>query len=162
MAKFNPFRPGNVITPGMFVGRIPEIEVCENALLQTRAGNPQHFIIEGERGIGKSSLCLWLDWLARGRMKYDGNNRLSFVVVSAELHEQMSYDDVVDAILVELKRQVAQRNPLQDTCKRAWDFLSRFQAAGIKYDRPTATDHRRLDELTDVLCRSCRRVHGRR
>jgi hypothetical protein len=152
MTKFNPFRPGSVINPGMFVGRIPEIEKGESALVQTRGGNPQHFIIEGERGIGKSSLCLWFDWLGRGRIEYDSKNRLSFVVVNAELREGMSYDDIVDAILIELRRQIAHLNPLKESCKKAWDFLSRFQAAGVKYDRPTASnDHRRLDELTDVL-----------
>jgi hypothetical protein len=71
MAKLNPFRPGSVISPGMFVGRIEEIEVVEQSLLQTRDGNPQHFIIEGERGIGKSSLCLWVDYLAKGDTTHD-------------------------------------------------------------------------------------------
>jgi hypothetical protein len=79
MARYNPFRPGSVISPGMFVGRIPEIEVAEAALLQTRAENPQHFIVEGERGIGKSSLFLWLDSLAKGYTPDDKTNRLSFV-----------------------------------------------------------------------------------
>jgi hypothetical protein len=69
----------------MFVGRIPEIEVAEAALLQTRAENPQHFIVEGERGIGKSSLFLWLDSLAKGDTPDDKTNRLSFVVANAEL-----------------------------------------------------------------------------
>jgi hypothetical protein len=137
----------------MFVGRIPEIEVAENSLLQTREENPQHFIVEGERGIGKSSLLLWLDWLAKGDTPYEGTNRLSFIVANAELHGAMNYDDIVDAILVELRRQIALRQPLMESCKKAWDFLSRFQAVGVKYDRPSpiATDHQRLDELTEVL-----------
>ncbi|WP_167532093.1 ATP-binding protein [Rhodopseudomonas palustris] len=153
MAKFNPFRPGSVISPGMFVGRFEEIQVAEHALLQTRNGNPQHFVIEGERGIGKSSLCLWLDYLAKGDFPYDKINRLSFVVVSVELHEGMNYDDIVDVLLSELKRQIANRQQLLESCKKAWEFLSRFQVGGVKYDRPAqpVTDHRRLDELTDVL-----------
>ncbi|MCP3472399.1 ATP-binding protein [Bradyrhizobium sp. CCGUVB1N3] len=153
MPKLNPFRPGSVISPGTFVGRIEEIEVVEQSLLQTRNGNPQHFIIEGERGIGKSSLCLWVDYLARGDFTYDGKNRLSFVVVNTELHAAMGYDDIVDAILAELKRQIANRQPLLENCKKAWDFLSRFQISGVRYDRPQplATNNRRLDELTDVL-----------
>ncbi|MCA1400036.1 ATP-binding protein [Bradyrhizobium sp. BRP56] len=151
--KLNPFRPGSVISPGTFVGRIEEIDVVEQSLLQTRNGNPQHFIIEGERGIGKSSLCLWVDYLARGDTTYDGKNRLSFIVVNTELHAAMGYDDIVDAILAELKRQIANREPLLEACKTAWDFLSRFQVSGVKYDRPQplATNSKRLDELTDVL-----------
>lgn len=106
MPKLNPFRPGSVISPGMFVGRIEEIELVEQSLLRTREANPQHFIIEGERGIGKSSLCLWVDYLARGDITYDGTNRLSFVVVNTDLHAAMAYDDIVDAIMAELKRQL--------------------------------------------------------
>lgn len=153
MPKLNPFRPASVISPGMFVGRIEEIEVVEQSLLQTRDGNPQHFIIEGERGIGKSSLCLWVDYLAKGDIPYDGAHRLSFVVVNIELHGAMGYEDIIDAILAELKRQIYARQALLETCKKAWDFLSRFQISGVKYDRPqsVSSNSQRLDELTDVL-----------
>jgi hypothetical protein len=58
MTKYNPFRPGSVISPGMFTGRADEIRSIEQSLFQTKNGNPHHFIIEGERGVGKSSLCL--------------------------------------------------------------------------------------------------------
>ncbi len=151
--KYNPFRPGSVVTPGMFAGRGEEIDSIEQALLQTRHGNPQHFIIEGERGIGKSSLCLWVDSIARGNSTYDGTNRLSFISVNVELHESMAYDDIVDTLIIELRREVSSRATLIESCKKAWEFLSRFQAAGIKYDRPQPkpTDNRRLDELTDVI-----------
>ena len=153
MAKFNPFRPGSVISPGMFVGRYSEIDTVQQSLLQTKEGNPQHFIIEGERGIGKSSLCLLVDYLAKGDITYDGQHRLSFVVVNIELHDGMAYDDIIDTIISELKRVISDRQPLLETCKKAWDFLSRFQVSGVKYDRPAhiSTDQKRLDELTDVL-----------
>ncbi|OPH84439.1 AAA family ATPase [Nitrobacter vulgaris] len=153
MPKLNPFRPGSVISPGMFVGRTEEIQVVEQSLLQTRDGNPQHFIIEGERGIGKSSLCLWVDYLAKGDRTYDGVNRLTFVVVNIELHGAMAYDDIVDEILTELKRQISTRQPLVESCKKAWDFLSRFEISGVKYGHPIplSNDGRRLDELTEVL-----------
>ena len=62
MAKFNPYRPNSLVTPGMFAGRFDEIRRTEQALLQTKFGNPQHFLFEGERGIGKSSLFRLLDW----------------------------------------------------------------------------------------------------
>ena len=117
----------------MFVGRTEEIQVVEQSLLQTRDGNPQHFIIEGERGIGKSSLCLWVDYLAKGDRTYDGVNRLTFVVVNIELHGAMAYDDIVDEIITELKRQISTRQPLVESCKKAWDFLSRFEISGVKY-----------------------------
>jgi hypothetical protein len=54
--KFNPFQPNKIVAPGMFAGRLPEINSIEQALFQAKNGNPQHFLLQGERGIGKLSL----------------------------------------------------------------------------------------------------------
>jgi Cdc6-like AAA superfamily ATPase len=152
VAKYNPFRPGSVISPGMFTGRDAEIRSTEQSLFQTKNANPQHFIIEGERGIGKSSLCLYLDYVARGEINFENDKKLNFIVAHVELREAMTYDDIVDEIIAELKRQIAERQVLLEACKKAWEFLSRFQVGGIKYDgsRPVDTGPR-LDELTDLL-----------
>lgn len=91
--------------------------------------------------------------LAKGDITYDGKHRLSFVVVNIELHGGMAYDDIIDAVLAELKRQISTRQALLEACKKAWDFLSGFQISGVKYDRPqlVSTNSQRIDELTDVL-----------
>jgi hypothetical protein len=64
--KFNPFRPDKMMPPGMFCGRVEELRVIDHCLLQTKGGNPQHFLIDGERGIGKSSLFLIAQYVAKG------------------------------------------------------------------------------------------------
>ena len=64
MARVNPFRPNSRIGPGMFVGLAAEIAAIDEALNQTRAGFPKSFMITGERGIGKTSLLLYLKALA--------------------------------------------------------------------------------------------------
>jgi hypothetical protein len=51
MPRFNPFRPGSVVTPGMFAGRGAELNILEKALFQAKHGKPDHFVISGERGI---------------------------------------------------------------------------------------------------------------
>ena len=48
----------------MFTGRLVELHTIEQSLFQAKNGNPQHFLIEGERGIGKSSLLLLAEILA--------------------------------------------------------------------------------------------------
>jgi hypothetical protein len=58
MAKYNPFRPNSIVTTGMFCGRFDEMKAAEQSLFQTKHENPKHFLISGERGIGKSSLLL--------------------------------------------------------------------------------------------------------
>jgi len=64
--KFNPFKPNSIVTPGMFSGRAHELRAIEQCLYQAKHGNPQHFLLEGERGIGKSSLLLFVHQLANG------------------------------------------------------------------------------------------------
>jgi len=37
--KFNPFKPGAVVHPGMFAGRKYELQVIEKCLFQTKNGS---------------------------------------------------------------------------------------------------------------------------
>ena len=53
----------------MFVGRLDELDTIERALFQSKNGNPQHFLVQGERGIGKSSLFTFVEAIADGRLK---------------------------------------------------------------------------------------------
>ena len=69
--KFNPFVPNGIAYPGMFTGRVNEIETIEHSLFQTKNENPQHILISGERGIGKSSLLFFADLIARGEVPLD-------------------------------------------------------------------------------------------
>src|SRR5437773_8444840 len=85
MPRYNPFRPGSIVTPGMFSGRSEEILALEQSLFQTRAGNPNHFLIQGERGIGKSSLLFYLQCVARGDISSLDEVSFRFVTVSIVL-----------------------------------------------------------------------------
>ena len=87
--KINPFRPGHIVTPGMFAGRGEELVTLEGVLFQTRAKNPQHFLITGERGIGKSSLLYYLQLIAKGRIDTTENAKFRFLTVSTELDEEI-------------------------------------------------------------------------
>jgi hypothetical protein len=152
MAKFNPFRPNGLVPPGIFSGRYEEIRRIEQALFQTKHGNPQHVLLEGERGIGKSSLFLLSDMLANGHLKTMDGNTLKFIVVNVELREMMGHGDIIDRILGELRRQISQREPVKQVCLKAWDFLNKFEAYGIRY-RQNENEARRegLNDLTDTL-----------
>ena len=52
----------------MFAGRYHELVRLERALDQACVDEPAHFMITGERGIGKSSLLLYLDYVAKGKI----------------------------------------------------------------------------------------------
>jgi len=53
----SPFYPGQPVPAELFVGRQKEVDRLRRAATQVALGKPQAFFIEGEYGIGKSSLA---------------------------------------------------------------------------------------------------------
>jgi hypothetical protein len=132
--KFNPFRPNSIVTPGMFQGRMNELLKAEDSLFQTKHGNPQHFIIEGERGIGKSSLLLAIDGFAKGALELRGE-RFNFLVVSLELTSSMGHHEILRKLASALKAEIATKQQLRDLTKTAMEFLSKIEAMGVRYHK---------------------------
>ena len=82
--KFNPFRPNSIASADLFQGRKEEMLIIEQSLFQTKNGNPQHFLIEGERGLGKSSLFLMVEKQATGKIPLRNSEKVNFVVINIE------------------------------------------------------------------------------
>ncbi len=133
MAKYNPFRPGGIVSPGMFSGRAEELIGLESALFQTMQGNPNHFMISGERGIGKSSLLFYLQCIAKGQIKPLTCDPFNFLVVSVELKPKISYSEIVMKISNELKRECDNQRKIKKVAKAAWDFIKNLEVMGTKY-----------------------------
>lgn len=160
--RYNPFRPGNVVGPGMFAGRLQELEALEQILFQAKNGNPQHFLVTGERGIGKSSLFLFLDLLASGKATFRESSPFNFLVVSVALDVNTKYDQLIKKVGSELQRVVSSRQTVRELAKSAWDFLCRWEILGVKFQRdesgPKTDPHELLEELTfhiEQLSREC-------
>jgi Cdc6-like AAA superfamily ATPase len=114
VAKYNPFKPGSIIHPGMFAGRLEEIRVLESALFQTANGNPTHFLIHGERGIGKSSLLLLIDGIAsRGDESVMLKERFSFITINVELEPNDAYHQLITKVARELQRELDRSDALK-------------------------------------------------
>jgi hypothetical protein len=61
----NPFSPAKPVIPELFVGRQAQIQrIMQRGVGQTLQGKPTAFFIEGEYGIGKSSIAQLIAWLA--------------------------------------------------------------------------------------------------
>jgi hypothetical protein len=150
MELYNPFRPGSIVTPGMFCGRYDEFVGTERALFQTKNGNPHHFLIHGERGIGKSSLLYSLELVARGHIDAFNGSRFNFLTLSLELEPENTYSDLIGKVGAELGRAVAARQPGTEIAKTAWEFLKRWEVMGVKYSdtQHQAKPNELLDELT--------------
>ena len=76
-SRINPFKPNSPAPVGMFAGRADELKLLEGGLNQTKHGEPANFLITGDRGIGKSSLLLFLDAIAKG--DFTNNTLYKFV-----------------------------------------------------------------------------------
>lgn len=156
MVRYNPFRPGSIVTPGMFAGRFAELQGTEQALYQTKHGNPHHFLIHGERGIGKSSLLFSLQWVATGRIAPLEGGDFKFISISIELEPSNSYLDIIQKVGNELRREVARRRPGGELAKATWEFLKRWEVAGVKYT--DAKSEPKPNELLDELTHTVERI----
>lgn len=151
MKKYNPFRPGSIVNTGMFAGRIDEIEKLEQALFQAKNGNPSHFLIIGERGIGKSSLLYYMQKIAEGAIPVDEHTSFKFLIVNVEIDPSDNYQGLIDKIGMELRKSFLKVRPIEDKAKKVWGFLTRWELAGIKYNRDVTEPQELLDELIQAI-----------
>jgi biotin operon repressor len=148
--KFNPFVPNGIAFPGMFIGRSEEISLIEQALFQTKNGNPQHLLLTGERGIGKSSLLFFADLVARGEID-STDTKFNFLTVSTDLAGIGSQVGIIRQIARELRSKLREHSQLQEKAKKLFEFLVSWEVLGVKYQsREAELDP---DELLDDLVR---------
>jgi hypothetical protein len=63
--EYSPFTPGVPVPLEFFVGRAQEISQFIDGIKRSIAlGRAERFFILGERGIGKSSICRFVQWVA--------------------------------------------------------------------------------------------------
>jgi len=121
--------------PDMFVGRIPELLAVEKCLFQTKHENPQHFLIEGERGIGKSSLFLYIDSLAKGNfLGLKDDHKFNFLSVSIDLGKCKSQLQIIQNIAKGLKNQVALKKEVKAKASAFWDWITKWEVMGVKFN----------------------------
>ena len=148
----------------MFAGRYDECVALEKALFQTKNGNPAHFMIDGERGIGKSSLLFNLFSVAMGRVTtFEESQSFNFVVVSISLDASHTYSDIVHSIGSELRRQLSEREQLKDLARNAWDFIKKWEVAGVRFrneHKEELKDTELVEELSFAIAQSLENIGG--
>jgi hypothetical protein len=132
--RYNPFRPNAIATPGMFSGRWDEMLAVERSLFQTKHGNPKHFMFEGERGIGKSSLFFAIAMAGEGQLTMSGE-KFNFLVISVDLSLASGSSNITSRLIQEFKSVVSRQNELSKITKQAWGFLSSWKAFGVEYKK---------------------------
>lgn len=106
MLRYNPFNPQQPARPDFFVGREPEIMEFEKMLSQTMHGSPMNMSVTGNRGMGKTSILLKFEDIARKEMcltlrlsNYEGN--VTNII------------DFSDYLSSNLKREILSRRPVE-------------------------------------------------
>jgi DNA polymerase III delta prime subunit len=163
MPKYNPFKPGSIVHPGMFAGRMEEIRALETALFQTSKGNPSHFLVHGERGIGKSSLLLLINGAATsGKATPLLKTAFSFITVQVDLEPRDEYVDLISKVARELQRELDKNGALKALLQDSWDFLTRWEVLGVKYQRETTPPEAMIEELGEKLISICKSIEAQR
>jgi hypothetical protein len=129
MPRVNPFRPNSPVSPGMFVGRVTELNKLESHLLQTRALQPVNFLLTGERGIGKTSLLDYIKNVARGRIALgiEGDEKVSFLVVETDIDQRTTQLALAKKIELGLRRELGKSEKARTFLAEAWQFLQRLK-----------------------------------
>ena len=133
---FNPFYPDKMVKPDMFAGRGEELLAIEKFLFQTKNDNPQHFIVDGERGIGKSSVFLYVQSLARGvstGIKYP--KKFQFLCVSIDLGGCETEVDIIKRMASGLRSELRDAGDLAEKTKGVLDFLDGWEVLGVSYNK---------------------------
>lgn len=162
MKKINPFRPGSPIVPGMFVGRLNEIERIENSLFQTKADRSSHFMITGERGIGKTSLLLYLNYIASKKIDVEGN-WLNFLVVNLDISVNTTQLVLMERIKLALDKELAKEEKVRASLKTLWQVFKRIEIADSRIrDESSGTEHEvLLDRFAYALAEVAKRTCGK-
>jgi hypothetical protein len=160
MIRFNPFSPGSLVPAGVFTGRIEESKALERMLFNTMHGNPQHFLLHGERGIGKSSLCYIHEMSASGAIHGWEYDRYNFLTLSLLLEQSETYESIIRKLGSTLRRKLENHNKTQAMAKDVWNFLKRWEVMGVKYRAPETvpTPSELLDELAESFSTAADRV----
>lgn len=160
MARINPFRPNSPVSPGMFVGRLTELEKLEAALLQTKAGQPSNFMLTGERGIGKTSLLDYIKDVAVGTISIDlGSDKVSFLVVETDVDQNTTQMGLIRKIELGLRRELGKSEKARKWLSTAWEFLQRIEAGGISLkEKGELDDDLFVEEFAYSLAETVKRV----
>lgn len=111
----DPFFPNRPVQdPEYFEGRKEQVDEAVDALFQIMSNNPKHFVITGDRGIGKSSLLLQIKLLAQGnnaltdKFQIDkGCDKFDFLISWVDAVENQTLENLVVNLLKELQSTIS-------------------------------------------------------
>ena len=96
-SNINPFNPNSVVTPTLFAGRYSQVFQILKKMAQVREGMPASFVLQGDRGIGKTALAKLIMYAAE--VKDPAFESLKFLTSYYSVEKGQSFDSVLQASL---------------------------------------------------------------
>jgi len=160
LKKVNPFKPFSPVPTAMFAGRINEIDEFEKGLHQTKNGNPVHFLITGERGIGKSSLMALYGHLATGSIVSPDYDKFSFATINVTISEKTNLITFIKMIERGISRSLSGTESVRGFMKDTWEFVQRIRVmdSGIEKKDQTEDPDLVIDDFSYSLAQTVSRI----
>lgn len=123
-----------------------ELEKIENILYQAKYGNAVNFVLSGERGIGKSSLLIFTNYLAKGELNHD-EVRFHYLTIQVNLDKNTNLFQLAKKIKSEISRSLQENDPVKKACNNCWKYVKQIEIQGIKYNERTIDNDELMDEI---------------
>ncbi len=148
-AKESPFSPGRPVQPEYFVARIKEIQRLERAIRQTVSGRNENIFITGQRGIGKSSLALFVRYLAEKEYSLIGSH--------CYLGGVRSLDEMMGVTFQKLLQDCADKSLFDKLREIFDDYIAelKFFGMGIEFTK----DKSKLHTLSNNFLPALRKIY---
>jgi hypothetical protein len=158
--KINPFKPNSPVPIGMFAGRTDELLLLEGGLHQTRHGEPANFLITGDRGIGKSSLLLFVGSVASGDLSGLEYGNFDYVVVNVSISDKMGLITLLKLLETHISREIGKTDAARKFLTDTWDFLQRIRVmdSGIDREERDSEEEILIDNFAHSLAKTTLRV----
>lgn len=158
--KLNPFKPNSPVPYAMFAGRLSEIENLEKGLFHTKNNTPMHFLITGERGIGKSSLMAYTQLLAVGDIKSPDFENFNFITIEITISDRTNLVTLIKLIERNLKRELSNIESVRNFMDKTWEFVQRIRIMDSCIDKQQSTEDPELiiDDFIHSLSETCKRI----
>jgi len=124
--------PNSPVFTGMFSGRIRELKRLDYSLFQTQMSNPTHILINGERGIGKTSLLIVAKLFAKGTLQWE-EEKYNFITIQVSIRPETTLIDFAKKLNTQIKRVLSQSEQGLTFLKKTWDFITNFESNFISY-----------------------------
>lgn len=160
MKKVNPFKPNSPVSTGMFAGRLNEIKILENALYQTKSGNPCNILVTGERGIGKSSLMAVLKDFSVGSYDTLEHGSFNFLTINGMISDRTDLVTLIRLIERNIRRELGRTETIRKYLSNTWEFVKRIKVmdSGIESSEQIVDPDLIIDEFAYSLSQTCNRV----